>query len=228
MELVEYTDKGALFTGLAAIVAGELDAGIAAHGRATLVVPGGSTPGPMFDALCHADIPWSQVAVMLSDERWVDEHSERSNSALIKRRLLQNRAAAAQFVPFYRAGADAYQGVAVTATDVAQHLPITSLVLGMGADMHTASLFPGSPELPMGLAPDAPALIAVDPGNGLEMRVTLTAPVLQGAGNTHVLIVGDDKRAALAQATALGPNKLGPDQAPIQIVLDQATVHWAP
>ncbi|MEM6595774.1 MAG: 6-phosphogluconolactonase, partial [Pseudomonadota bacterium] len=181
----------------------------------------GTTPGPVFDALCAAPLDWGRVHVMLTDERWVDERSDRSNTRLVKERLLQNRAEAAQFVPFYRDGHEAAAAMAQVGETIAPVLPLSVLLLGMGADMHTASLFPGAAELEEALSTQAP-IMAINP-DGQETRVTLTGPVLSGAMATHIVITGEEKRAALER-----PQQLDARDAPVKTVLANATVHWAP
>ena len=86
---------------VANILAGKLTATLDHEDRALLVVPGGTTPGPIFDDLCDADLDWSRVDVMLSDERWVPEVHVRSNTRLIRERLLTGRAAKARYLPLY-------------------------------------------------------------------------------------------------------------------------------
>lgn len=218
----EYKDKTTLMAGLADRVAQELAALIDANGATRLTVPGGSTPGPMFDQLCKADIDWAKVHVMLSDERWVPLDSDRSNTGLIKSRLLQGKAAAAQYVPLYNGSDTAQMGAAEIAASVEDHLPLGVVVLGMGNDMHTASLFPGAKELALGQSDDAPAALAVRPGHGLEDRITLSARALLTATHIHVLIVGNEKKTSLetAKETAI-------DKAPIAQFLPNAHVHWA-
>ncbi len=92
---------------LANILAGELTAALMNHDTASIAVPGGTTPGPIFDMLCAADLDWSRVHVLLTDERWVPESSPRSNTALMRERLLTDRAAAAHLVPLYAEAPDA-------------------------------------------------------------------------------------------------------------------------
>lgn len=221
MRLSVYPDRAALMQGVAAVIAGQLRAALAS-GPATLSVPGGMTPGPVFDALSGEALDWGRVAVLLNDERWVGEDSPRSNTRLLRERLLVGRAAAAQVVPLYAAAAQPEDQLAALAMGIAPHLPITVLLLGMGGDMHTASLFPGADKLAQALAPDAPVLMALRADAAGEARITLTARVLQAAAKIHILITGADKRAALERALTLPPM-----QAPIRVVLDKATVHWA-
>ena len=105
-------------------------------------------------------------------------------------------------------------------------LPIDVLVLGMGADMHTASLFPGAPDLAAALADDAPSLVIVHPPSQPEARVTLSAPTLRGASVIHILITGPDKAAALAAALADGPVEAAPVRAALTAPCP-VTVHYA-
>ena len=91
----------------------------------------------------------------------------------------------------------------------------------MGNDMHTASLFPSASETVLALAPDAAPVMAIHSVKD-EPRITLTASALRGAINTHLLITGADKRAALERA-----QKLDPTEAPIREFLGDITVHWA-
>ena len=104
-------------------------------------------------------------------------------------------------------------------SEILERLPLDVCVLGMGDDMHTASLFPGSPELARALAPeDGTPVMAVTAPGAPEPRVTLTAPVLAGAVHVYLLIKGAAKRAALERALATGD----PNIAPIRAVLDAA------
>lgn len=221
MQFRAYPSRAALMAGLVASIADELRAALS-RGAATLSVPGGTTPGPVFDALSHEDLDWARVAVLLNDERWVDETSPRSNTRLLKERLLVNRAARARLVPLYAPTATPEEALDRLAQGILPHLPISVLLLGMGADMHTASLFPGADKLAQALAPNAPVLMALRAEAAGEPRITLSAPVLKQASHIHILITGPDKRAALMRATGLPPS-----EAPVQVVLERATVHWA-
>ena len=221
MRLQVYPSRDALMQGVAGVIAGELRQALRKR-RATLSVPGGTTPGPVFDLLAQTDLDWTRVAVLLNDERWVGEDSPRSNTRLLHERLLVGPAAKARLLPLYAPLFEPEEVMETLGQGIAPHLPISVLLLGMGGDMHTASLFPGADRLAEALAPDAPVLMALRADAAGEPRITLTARVLAAAQHIHVLITGADKRAALERALQLTPL-----EAPIQVVLDKATVHWA-
>ncbi|TYB90990.1 6-phosphogluconolactonase [Oceaniovalibus sp. ACAM 378] len=224
MNLIEYSDREMLMMRLADAMASELSTNLIANDTATLAVPGGSTPGPLFDMLSDTSLHWSRVNVLLTDERRVPADHLRSNERLLRNHLLVGKAAGANFVRLVPDGPDAGEPGADLAELIARVtpvLPISILLLGMGDDMHTASLFPGSPQLEEALSTDAP-LMAVDAPEGLEPRITLTASAMREAMSTHILITGAGKRAALEKAVSLAPS-----EAPISLVLGNATVHWA-
>lgn len=223
MKLIEYADRDMLFINLAQQVAGEMENMLFHDETISLAVPGGTTPGPLFDNLSAAGLDWDRVAVLPTDERWVPEDSPRSNAGLIRERLITNRAAAATYLSLYAPAPQPETGLDVVLERIANVLPLSVLVLGMGGDMHTASLFPGADRLSDALEASAPPLMAMRAPGAPEPRVTLTAPILQAAMNTHILITGSEKRDALekAQTSTL-------QEAPVRVVLDAATVHWAP
>ncbi|MCV2892129.1 6-phosphogluconolactonase [Lentibacter sp. XHP0401] len=224
MKIVTYPDDDMLFMGLANVLAGELKSELLHEERASFVVPGGTTPGPVFDALCAASLDWSRVDVMLSDERWRPEVHVRSNARLVRERLLQGRAAEAVFHPFYTGAPTPDETLADVESTIYPCLPISVLLLGMGTDMHTASLFPRAKGLDVALSEETSALLTPIEAEGEpEPRVTLTANVLNGAMKKHLVIIGAEKRAALERAATLPPEK-----APVNAILEGTTVHWAP
>ncbi|QFT59896.1 6-phosphogluconolactonase [Sulfitobacter sp. THAF37] len=222
MNLIEYPDREILAMKVANRLAGELKKCLMTHELASFAVPGGTTPGPIFDMLSGTALDWDRVHVMLTDERWVSENDDRSNGALVRDRLMTGHAGAARFIPFFQPGMDAETGAAALAPTLDAELPLSLLVLGMGEDMHTASLFPGADGVAAAMASGAPNLCPVHVAGQDIARVTLPAHVLRGAMSTHVVIFGDAKRAALERA-----ENLPPEEAPIATVLNSAEVHWA-
>ncbi len=218
-----YPSRDVLAKDVAGAVAAGLQERIDAAGRARLAVPGGTTPGPMLRTLGCCDLDWSKVAVTLTDERWVPASSERSNQRLLGETLFRGRAAAATFVPLYTGHSEPALALEGLRAGLCQTvLPLDTAVLGMGEDMHTASLFPGAVGLDLALSVDAPPAVAITPPGGSEPRVTLSAVVLRRA-ERHILITGADKLAALGRAREIGD----PARAPVCAVLDGATVHYA-
>ena len=88
MELITYADSELMMIEIASRLAGELRQALQSAETASLAVPGGTTPGPIFDSLCGADLDWDRVFVLLTDERWVPEDSPRSNTRLLRQRFL--------------------------------------------------------------------------------------------------------------------------------------------
>lgn len=222
MNFVEYPDRELMMMGLADKLAGELGRALRQKDSVSLCVPGGTTPGPVFDTLSEVHLDWDRIAVFLNDERWVPEDHPRSNTRLLRERLIKGRAATANLVPLYAEADTPEWRLAELAEGIQPHLPIDVLLLGMGTDMHTASLFPGADRLAEALSPDAPILLPMRAEGAGEPRVTLSARVLADAMNIHVLITGAEKRAAIERA-----RNLPVEQAPVRAVLANATVHWA-
>ncbi|KMW57510.1 6-phosphogluconolactonase [Candidatus Rhodobacter oscarellae] len=220
----QYPDRDLMMLEVASRMAGALKEAILVNGQASFAVPGGSTPGPIFDALCAADLDWSKVTVLPGDERWVDEASEHSNARQIRSRLLVERAAEANFLPLFT-GEEGAEAVAGLEAALAAHMPLSLVLLGMGGDMHTASLFPGEAAL-RPESRNSKALLHYVKVPGLDPRVpriTLSVQAINDAMSKHVVLTGADKRAAFEEAVRLGD----PYQAPISAVLSGATVHWA-
>ena len=214
--IVEAADRDALARLLADEVATVLEGAIRDTGRAALAVPGGTTPAAFLSALGGHALDWSAVTVTLTDERCVPADHPRSNRRLLDGTLFAGPARAARL-----AALDDAQALSTL-------LPLDACVLGMGEDLHIASLFPGADRLAEALSAECgtPALRLRAPG-APEARITLTAPALIGAGRCFLLIHGAEKRAALDRARAAASIA----DAPVRLVLDRpnpATVYWAP
>lgn len=201
---------------LAKHVAADLHAALETRGSASIAVSGGSTPAPFLAALAKEPLDWAKVSVTLTDERQVSFDSPRSNARLVAENLLQGEAAKAKFVPLFVEGQETEETDRLVSASIA---PLDVCVLGMGDDMHTASLFPGTPGLAQMLDVNGDALVALAvPPTADEARVTLTAAALATASQTYLLIKGSGKRSALDEAMRTDD----PLVAPIRSVLDAA------
>ena len=217
-----FEDNAALAPALAAAVAVDLRAVLDSERDATLVVSGGRSPVQVFASLREIDLDWARIVVTLVDERWVAETDPASNAALVKAHLLQGRAAAARFVPLYTGDASAEDAETTLATTLKSlPRPFAAVILGVGKDGHTASLFPGSPNLTAGLALDGsvadtlPCLAQVGAVAPTE-RISLTLPWILEARRVYLQFGGAGKIAVFNAALA-GPNR----QYPVSFVLAQ-------
>jgi len=221
MKIVTYPDAEMMMMDLADTLASELETSLLGNDFASLAVPGGTTPGPIFDSLCAVDLDWSRVRVMLTDERWVPETSERSNTRLLRERLLVNHAAAATYVPLYADAETPEEKLPELTEALSPLMPISVMLLGMGTDMHTASIFPGADQLDLALHGNE-NLVAMRAPGAPEPRITLSAKVLKSAISRHIVIVGAEKREALEKA-----RHLSPEEAPVAAILNGSIIHWA-
>jgi 6-phosphogluconolactonase len=228
LRALDFANPAELAQALADHVAELLSAAIKSnpHGTATLVVSGGKSPVAFFQALAQKPIEWSRVAISLADERWVPiEHAD-SNAGLLQRYLFQGPAADAQFFSLYRA-TDTLDDAAAATDEALKELPaIDVLVLGMGDDGHTASLFPNSPHLAEALALDGERLcLPMLAPSVPHQRLTMTRKLLASARSPILSVSGQAKLETLRTALA------GDDVAemPIRAFLNPSLeIYWCP
>lgn len=198
LKLHTFPHANALDQALSACVAASLRAGINAHQNATLVVSGGRTPAGFFRALSAMNLDWSKVAITLADERCVDEDSPHSNARSVRAHLLQGNAAAATFLPLYQPKESID---AANARLKALPEQFDAVVLGMGDDGHTASIFPDSPQRDAALLDStSQPLLFVEGKAPVTARLTLTAPRLLATRSLILHITGDTKWPVLGHA----------------------------
>ena len=211
---------------LATRVAGWLQEGIEQRGSATLVVSGGSTPAPFFKALSEIDIHWQAVTVTLADERWVPPDDVLSNEKLIRETLLVNAAVSAQFISIYN-GAESPEAGWQQCDDTLRTIsnPYDVVVLGMGSDGHTASLFPDTQGLAQACDLATRKLCwPLRPRHITEARMSLTLAALLDSRQLVLHITGEEKREVFERA-------IGEKNLPIASVAEAAKsrlqLYWA-
>jgi 6-phosphogluconolactonase len=196
-------------------IAACIDLALAQRDRAQIALAGGGTPAAAYRLLARERLPWQRVDVLLGDERWVAADDPSSNALMLHQTLLAvPPGSEARFQPVPtdlespEASAVAY--AAMVARLCPGDPPIFDLVLlGLGEDGHTASLFPGTPATTV---IDREA--TVSEGKGLP-RVTLTAPVLSAARQVLFLVSGAGKQQALRRL--LDPDE-SPERTPARLV----------
>ncbi len=225
-----FPDREAVAAKLADKIGKRLMAGIDRNGRASLAVSGGTTPKTLFETLSAMELSWPHVVITLVDERWVAPTDQDSNERLVRDHLLKDKAAAATFIGLKNEAASASAGedeCERRLKDVPR--PIDVLILGMGADGHTASLFPGAQKLARAVDMNATrSCMGIAPRDAPHERMTLTLPAILDAAQIFLHLAGPDKKDVLAQAQADGP----PEKMPIRYILRQQTtpvaIYWAP
>ena len=209
----------------------------AAGGGAHLVLSGGSTPRAAYEQLAEKDVDWSGVTLWWGDERCVPPDDERSNYGMTKAALLDRLAGGGPQIRRVEgereaaAAAHAYAAVLREAFDA--ELPRFDFVLmGLGPDAHTASLFPGHEALE---ERDRTVIAVSEPGLAPWIpRVTLTPPVFRAAREMVFLVAGGDKADAVALAFAGEPRRdapaslVLPTDGALTLVLDPAAAAGLP
>ncbi|MGB3626267.1 MAG: 6-phosphogluconolactonase [Henriciella sp.] len=214
-EFHTFSDKTSFEADAAHWVKSRLGDALERRSKASLFCSGGSTPGPIYQALSDTELDWGNVTVGLADERWIGPEHAASNAALVQRTLLQGKAAEARFLQMKTASDTAFGAEAELDKSYGEPASVIDvLILGMGPDGHTLSWFS-----------DAKGLgAATDPGNLLSVaaidapktevtgeiteRMTLTYPAVANARHILLLMTGDDKRAVFKRADAAAPVNL--------------------
>lgn len=192
-------------------------------GRARLLLSGGSTPLPVYARLGRTDLEWSRVDIGLVDERDVRADDDGSNARLVRASLVAALADAgidAHFHALRERAVGLEDAVADANSDAAVDPAGAVVVLGMGDDGHTASLFPGSADLERVLADPLPYAVldargCVGAGRHRH-RLTLTRRGLDAAAARILLLRGEAKRRVFDEARASGPR----EALPIRFAID--------
>ncbi len=228
-QLNDFENRAALDTQLAEQVAALLQAAVNSKGKASIAVSGGSTPKGFFDALSKKDLPWRKITITLADERWVNIDSSDSNTKLVHENLLVNKASDAKFFHLKQGEnlcAETLADLNVAAENAL--LPLDVLILGMGEDGHTASLFPCSEQINEALALDNPsALMKVVPTTAPHERITFTYASLLKSANTFLHISSSSKKAVLEKALSDTNTFEMPIRAFLQHPDVNVQVYWA-
>jgi 6-phosphogluconolactonase len=224
----EYKTRDAATVALARRVGESLRFGVRHRAAASMIVSGGNSPRGLFQELKILPLPWYRVTLVPSDERWVPVEDAASNEGMIRRELLSGEPGFAQFVSLYRRDCSASASLPTLKAALAEvPRPFDTVVVGMGEDGHTASLFPDSPNIAAALSTDDDCVVQEVPRLGAP-HVSLTAHTLLDAREITLLFFGIAKRAIYEEALEEGPI----EQYPIRALVRQAhvpvTVYWAP
>jgi 6-phosphogluconolactonase len=230
----QFENKSAVISVATDMISEKLLLDCRANGQASLMLSGGSTPGPIYQNLAKRDLPWADIQVGLVDDRWVDEDDTGSNARLIRKTLLSDRAVNAQFFPMktsHQSAHAAQKSLNEIYGNIVQPYSVT--ILGMGPDGHTASWFPEADGLSDALDPQngqyVQSIIAKQSevtGDYLE-RMTLTLAAVSKSSMALLLISGQTKLDVFESA-ASDANSEYPVRAVIDALGDRLTVFYSP
>lgn len=228
VEFLTFDNRDALSEALADSVADTLQSGAKENGAASLIVSGGSTPKPFFQALKAKPLAWDKVTVSLADERFVDVSSDDSTEKLVREFLLHDDANYVSMAPI--SADETLDEGCVRAEAAFQKFPMfDTVILGMGEDGHTASLFPHHPALVEGLKLDSQRLCLpiTDSPKPPPERITLTAAAITNCRQLILHITGDSKRDVYDNVLTVADAQQHPIYAFIEQTRIPLTVYWA-
>lgn len=161
-----------------------------------LALPGGSTPLAFAQRLATSTSDWADVHLLLTDERWVPQEDPASNAGALLPRLAPALKGGACWHAWWQSGLGLNEAAEHMAQLLDQHAPLDWVVLGMGADGHVASLFPGGGDVPVALS----AMTGVAPDGRLRLGLSLEA--LARARHLTLLVQGQAKHDLLTATLA--------------------------
>lgn len=221
-----FADKPALVAAAIDQVIQLMRAAIADRGRCTIALAGGSTPKPLYQALGQADLPWQQIYVYWGDERYVPISHSDSNAKMTQEAWLNHVAIPAENVFIVptdtespQISAERYQQALMQSFElpVSQFPQFDIILLGMGDDGHTASLFPHTAALN-----ETERWVTVGQKDD-QPRITFTAPLINQAHHVMFLVAGANKQAALSQVFAPQADS---DLYPARLIAPTGTLQW--
>ncbi|MDI9819862.1 MULTISPECIES: 6-phosphogluconolactonase [unclassified Legionella] len=199
MQLVRFDDTNQLDQYFARQLVELLEQAIKQRGHAYMAVSGGKTPQGLFRSLAKTDLDWQQVTITLTDERRIAPTEHDSNERLVKENLLQGNAAKANFISLYSEETSVSACINEVKARIKTLPRFDVVILGMGEDGHTASLFPCSAEITKGLTETSEVLL-VTPATAPYQRISLTKMRLLNSRAIFLHLVGERKLIVLNKA----------------------------
>ena len=223
----ESNDRESLANDLSQSIGQLISQSINQDGRASLAVSGGRTPVLVFEALSELNLDWSKVDLALVDERWVDASHQDSNELLVRQHLIKNKASKVNFVPIKNNTKSAKDGQILCQQSFQKiKQPFDVVVLGMGTDGHTASLFPCAEELNDAMNPNnSEGYVMTSPTTALYERISLTYKAISSAKNIILHLNGSHKLKVLE----LAMTHKNAEKMPIYAFLEETlSIYWSP
>lgn len=231
IEWWEYDDAAEMADAVAGDIGFIIESAIEARGAAVIALAGGKTPVPVYEKLAAAKLDWKRVTIVPTDERIVPLGDPLSNVTMIGKTFIPK---GARVIPVVPKAVDDYKAAGRSADALMQdlHWPLDLCLLGVGADGHTASIFPGPDydealngpreRRALGVMPDPL------PSEAPVPRVTLSRQGIVTARALMIAVTGGAKKKVIEDAIAEGagsPYPIGRVLADAELPVD---IHWAP
>lgn len=231
IEWWDYEDTDELADAIAGDVGFVIESAIDARGSAVIALAGGRTPLPAYEKLAHAKLEWKKVTIIPTDERIVPLGDALSNVTALAKIFLPK---GARVMPIVPKATDDYKAAGRSADALMQdlHWPLDLCLLGVGADGHTASIFPG-PDFDEALnGPKERRALGVMPdplpSEAPVARVSLSRQGIVTARALMIAVTGADKRKVIEQAIKQGPSSTHPIGRVLADAELPVDIHWAP
>ena len=234
IQINKYGTRDKLFSAVADRCQAQLQLVLEQNGEASFIIPGGTTPGPIFAQLAISSLDWKSITIAQSDERWLSAEHAQSNQGLTTRTLLIENAKNARYIGMKNPHTSALEGEA-DCNKVYQKLvsPYSLTMLGMGLDGHIASLFPNSKTINQALdLNNSNQCIAID-ATGSEVagdypeRMSLTLAAILNSELIILLITGEEKLNVIE----LAMQQHDPKRLPVSALLNQSNtpiaIYWS-
>ncbi|MCC3860363.1 6-phosphogluconolactonase [Pseudemcibacter aquimaris] len=224
----KYENRESLINDLNDEIIQSLNNGVSENNKASMLLSGGTTPGPLYEKLSKETLDWDKVWFAPTDERWVAPDHDDSNEKLIRNMLLQNNASSANYVGLKSSPDNPRDGQPKTENKLATFpAPIDVVLIGMGTDGHMASLFPGVHDTIVAMDEgNANRCAPIVRGNGEVDRISMTLNCILNSKQVILFFYGDEKLKVFEKAS-LGKT----DELPVSYLLNQdkvpVTLYWA-
>ncbi|MDB2439210.1 6-phosphogluconolactonase [Hellea sp.] len=202
-----YASRGAMVKSAAKTIADAIKFAVSNKGHASLMLSGGSSPRPVYEALSGMDLPWDKVTIGLVDDRWINRGLPGSNETFLDETLFKGAASKAKFIGLKTDDANPAEGEKASAAKLKSiPQPFDVCVMGMGLDGHTASWFPSSEGLKSALDIHNPETVIAIDAKGCPVagdhpeRITLTLSAVMAAQHIILMIPGADKASVFKQS----------------------------
>ena len=216
----EFNSKDQFEQSLCADLVKIIQQAIAQKGSAKILLSGGSSPIHLYELLSNCEIDWSKVIIGLVDERFVEPNNDFSNEKMIREKLIQNQASTATFYGMVENSTDQMENVkSIASTYEVFYNHLDLVLLGMGEDGHTASLFPGDDVSEKLLRSKKIGIYNTTSPNFPNDRITCSAEMLRQAENIFLMLSGEKKLHVFETSSE--------NQLPISFFKDKLQVYYS-